>query len=307
MPIFKIEKDKLIDIKELKIDLEKDLQAITEKNLEIIFDLKFINSEFSLQEFRLDTLAFDEEVGAFVIIEYKKDRSFSVIDQGFCYLSLMLNNKDSFILEYARKFKIDIDKIKIDWSQSRVIFLANSFTAHQQNAINFKDLPIELWEARKYSNQTILYNQFKPAGAKESIKTFSKNPTIERVSKEVKKYSVDDHFKNSWEKSRELFDLLSEKILNLDVRIKENSNPNDYIGYKINNSNICAIHIYKTKLRLDLVRVDKEDLNDPENKVTIVKWEENNWGKQCSYLIVNENDVDYALFLVKQIYEKFYK
>lgn len=307
MPIFKIEKDKLTNIEETKIDLEKDLQSITEKNLEIIFGLKFVSSEFSLQGFRIDTLAFDEEVNAFVIIEYKKDRSFSVIDQGFSYLSLMLNNKDSFILEYVRKFKINIDQIKIDWSQSTVIFLANSFTIHQQNAINFKDLPIELWEVKKYNNQTILYNQFKSANAQDSIKTISKNKTIENISREVKKYSTDDHFKNNWGKSRELFDLLSEKILNLDSRIKENSNPKDYIGYKIDNSNICAIHVYKTKLRLDLVRVDEEDLRDPENKIIKVPWKEWRWSKQCSYDVNNTNDVDYALFLVKQVLEKFYK
>lgn len=307
MPIFKIEKDKLINIEEVKIDLEKDLQTITEKNLEIIFGLKLVSSQFSLQGSIIDTLSFDEEVNAFVIIEYKKDRSFSVIDQGFSYLSSMLNNKDSFILEYARKFKIDVDQIKIDWSQSMVIFLANSFTIHQQNAINFKDLPIELWEVKKYNNQTLLYNQFKSANARESIKTISKSKTIENISSEIKKYSIDDHFKNNWNKSRELFDLLSEKILNLDTRIKENSNPKDYVGYKIDNANICAIHTYKTKLRLDLVRVDKEDLKDPENKIIKVLWKERKWPKLCSYEVNNISDVDYALFLVKQVYEKIYK
>ena len=46
----------------------------------------------------------------------------------------MLNNKDSFVLEYIRNTKKNIDKIKIDWSQSKVIFIANSFTSYQQNA-----------------------------------------------------------------------------------------------------------------------------------------------------------------------------
>lgn len=307
MPIFKINNSNLIPIKEISLSLEKDLQKITEDNLVSIFGLDFVSSEFSLQGFRIDTLAFDEEISAFVIIEYKKDRSFSVVDQGFSYLSLMLNNKDSFVLEYARKFKIDIDKIKIDWSQSRVIFLANSFTVYQQNAINFKDLPIELWEVKKYDNQTVLYNQLKPADTKESIKTISKSRTIENVSREVKKYSTDDHFKSNWEKSRELFDLLSEKILNLDTRIKENSNPKDYIGYKIDNSNICAIHVYKSKLEIDLIRVDKEDLKDPENKIVKIPWKERGWGKSCGYQITTFTDIDYALFLIKQVYEKFYR
>jgi len=187
MPIFKINNSKLAPIKEISLSLEKDLQKITEDNLETIFGLDFVSSEFSLHQFRIDTLSFDKETKSFVIIEYKRDKSFSVIDQGYAYLALMLNNKADFILEYNEKKKGNLRREDVDWSQSRVLFLANSFTSYQQNAINFKDLPIELWEVKKYDNQTILYNQLKSAEAKESIKTVSKSKTIESVSREVKK------------------------------------------------------------------------------------------------------------------------
>lgn len=307
MAIFRLEKNKLISIEEIKIDLEKDLQKVTEENLQSVFGLKFISSEFALQGFRIDTLAFDEETQSFVIIEYKRDRSFSVVDQGFSYLASLLNNKDSFILEFARKFKINIDDIKIDWSQSRVLFLANSFTAHQQNAINFKDLPIELWEVKKYNNNTILFNKLKSSDGCESINKISKNKTIEKISKEVKKRSVDDHFKSDWKQSRELFEIFREKILGLDERIIENPNPIDYIGYKINNANVCGLHIYKTKLRIDLVRVDVEDLKDPEKKINKVPWRERRWPKMCSYEMSNEEDIDYGMFLLKQVLNKIYK
>ncbi len=307
MSIFKIHNSNLIPIKEAPLSLERDLQKITENNLQIIFGLNFISSEFSLHQFRIDTLAFDEETKSFVIIEYKRDKSFSVIDQGYAYLALMLNNKADFILEYNEKKKDNLKKENIDWSQSRVLFLANSFTVYQQNAINFKDLPIELWEVKKYNNEIILYNQLKSTDSKESIKTISKSKTIESVSREIKKYSVDDHFREEWKKSRELFNLLSEKIFNLDSRIKENSNPKNYIGYKIDNTRICDVHIYRNKLKIDLMKVDVEDLNDPENKTTKMPWREYNWSKQCNYEIKNIDDVDYAIFLIKQIYQKFYK
>ena len=307
MAIFKLDKNKLTSIDEVKIDLEKDLQEITEENLQSVFGLKFISSEFALQGFRIDTLAFDEETQSFVIIEYKRDRSFSVVDQGFSYLASLLNNKNSFILEFARKCKINIDDIKIDWSQSRVLFLANSFTVHQQNAINFKDLPIELWEVKKYNNNTILFNKLKSSDGCESINKISKNKTIEKISKEVKKRSVEDHFKSDWEQSRALFEIVREKILELDERIIENPNPIDYIGYKINNANACGMHIYKTKLRIDLVRVDVEDLRDPEKKINKVPWRERRWPKMCSYEISSEEDVDYGIFLLKQVINKIYK
>jgi RecB family endonuclease NucS len=88
MTIFKNNNLKLEQVKELKIDLEKDIQKLTEDNLADIFGLAFVRSEFQMDGLRIDTLAWNEETSSFVIIEYKRDRSFSVIDQGYAYLSL---------------------------------------------------------------------------------------------------------------------------------------------------------------------------------------------------------------------------
>src|SRR6056297_3249893 len=80
--------------------LEKEIQNLVEANTKELFGLQFVSSEFAVDSFRLDTLCYDEERQSFIIIEYKKDKNFSVIDQGYSYLSLMLNNKAEFILEY---------------------------------------------------------------------------------------------------------------------------------------------------------------------------------------------------------------
>jgi predicted transport protein len=308
MPIFKINKSQLEQINEKKIDLEKDLQKMTEDNLKTIFNLEFISTEFILRNFRIDTFAFDKETNSFVIIEYKRDRSFSVIDQGFAYLSLMLNNKDSFILEYAKKTKIDLDEIKIDWSQSRVLFLANLFTTYQQNAVNFKDLPIELWEVKNYDNNTVLYNLLKSAETSESINKITKNKTIESVSKEVKKRTVDDHFKVDWKDSRKLFENIRERILELDERLEENTNPQPYIGYKIGNFNVVAILPYKSKIIVSLSRTNPKDLEDPKNKAELRKNSMKFYNQDIADIqVISEKDIEYAMFLIKQVYNKLYK
>jgi len=161
MSLFKLQNKTIQPIKESSFDLEKDLQKIVEENIEKIFGLKFISSEFIIHGLRIDTLAYDPETQSFVIIEYKRDRSQSVVDQGFAYLSLLLNNPDSFILEYAKKTNIPIQDIKLDQSQSRIMFLASSFNMHQQTAINFKDIPIELWEVKKYEEGILEFDQLK--------------------------------------------------------------------------------------------------------------------------------------------------
>jgi len=153
MALFRIEKE-LKYIKEKPFKLEKEIQELTENNLNTIFGLDFVKSEFALNNFRIDTLAFDKDANAFVIIEYKRDKNFSVIDQGYAYLSLMLNNKADFILEFNENLDKTLKRNDVDWSQSRVMFISPAFTTYQREAINFKDLPIELWEVKRYESSS---------------------------------------------------------------------------------------------------------------------------------------------------------
>ena len=118
-------------------------------------------TEFTVDKFRIDTVSFDRETNSFIIIEYKKSQNFSVIDQGYAYLSLILNRKADFVLKFNEVFGKSENKKFFDWSQSRVIFVSPSFTDFQIQAINFKDLPIELWEVKAYENNIVRYNPIK--------------------------------------------------------------------------------------------------------------------------------------------------
>ena len=204
MAIYTIHNKVLQPVSPKKFDLESDIQRLTEENLKTVFGLTFVsgslNQEFFVraqeQDFYIDTLAFDESQNSFVIIEYKKDKSFSVIDQGFAYLSAMLNHKADFVLELNEKLKKSLSKADIDWEQSRVIFISPEFTNYQRNAINFKDLPIFLYEVRLYSD-IIEFDPIKPYRTTESIDVLSKDKTIQSVAKEVKVYTMDDLVKQS--------------------------------------------------------------------------------------------------------------
>lgn len=101
-------------LKDIPFKLERDLQELIEQNLEKIFGFILVKSEFTIKDKRIDTLAYDEQSKAFIIIEYKRDKSSSVIDQGFAYLNLMLNNKAEFILEANEKLKKNIKRNEID-------------------------------------------------------------------------------------------------------------------------------------------------------------------------------------------------
>lgn len=82
MQIFNLSKSNLLNLKEIPFKLEKDIQNVFEANMNILTGLKFIKSEFTIKNNRIDTLAFYEESKAFVIIEYKRSQNYSIIDQG---------------------------------------------------------------------------------------------------------------------------------------------------------------------------------------------------------------------------------
>lgn len=307
MPIFKINGKSLTPIKEQPITLEKDIQTLTEENLEEVFGLEFVSSEFSLRNLRIDTLAFDTETNSFVIIEYKRDRNFSIIDQGYAYLSLLLNNKAEFILEYQEKKQSSISRDSIDWQQTRVIFIASAFTPHQQQAIQFKDLPIQMWKVRKYDNGTILYNQIEALESSASITTVSKSEQVQRVSTEVKKYTVEDHIRAEWSVTRSLFDSLVDKLTTLDSRIQVAVVKN-YIGMYIGGKGICYIRPRTSSLNVEFCRTHPTDVKDPENKLTYIEHSMKNWHQHVSKMtIADEADIDYAAYIMKQRIESLYK
>lgn len=300
MALFRIESnERLENIKEQPFKLEKEIQSLTENNLKAIFGLEFVKSEFSLNNFRIDTLAFDREAGTFVIIEYKRDKNFSVIDQGYAYLSLMLNNKADFILEFNENSTETLKRNDIDWSQSRVIFISPSFTTYQKEAINFKDLPIELWEIKRYNNRTVNYNQIKTSGAQESVKTISRqDKTIEKVTKEIKVYTENDHIKNGNAETQELYEKLKDGILNLDDNISLQAKKQT-VGFKIEDNIFCDVVILAKSLKMYL-NLKSGELKDEKGLARDVS-NVGHWGNGSYEIKMSDTEnLEYILSLIKQ-------
>ena len=302
MALFKIEKSlNLKYINEKPFRLEKEIQDMTEGNLNTVLGLEFVSSEFSLNNFRIDTLAFDKEANAFVIIEYKRNQNFSVIDQGFAYLSLMLNNKADFILEFNENLNKTLKKNDVDWSQSRVFFVSPTFTNYQREAINFKDLPIELWEVKRFDNDTVSYEKLQKMGAQESIKTISKKgQTIENVVKEIKIYTEQDHLEKVSEEIKELYEKIKNVILNFDnIEIKPNKL---YIAF-VSGTNVVDINPQKAALKI-WFNMFMGELDDPK-KITRDVSKIGHWGNGDYELKINsDEDLEYILSLIKQSIRK---
>jgi hypothetical protein len=293
MPIFGISGKSLTAINPVPFPSEKVMQSVTEQNLQLIFGIKFVCSEFSIGQFRLDTLGFDDELSSFVIIEYKKDQNFSVIDQGYAYLSLMLNNKADFVLKYNESTASSLKKEDFDWSQSKVIFISSSFTPYQIEAINFKDLPIELWEIHLYSNNTIGYNKIKSQRAAASLGSITKtSKAIKNVSAEIKVFSEDEILNGIADETREAYMLIKQLVYQVNPDVEE----------KIKKSMICyyaggrgLIWVKPTKRNIT-VWLRKGDYKDRYGQTV-----RDGWGNYPElHLSANEIDTVFIRKLIEQ-------
>ncbi|NLX65405.1 MAG: DUF91 domain-containing protein [Bacteroidales bacterium] len=300
MKIFQQNKNELKGLKEKPFKLEKEIQTIVENNLEQISGYTFIKSEFSIKSNRIDTLAFDEENRSFVLIEYKRDRNYSVVDQGVSYLNLMLEYKADFIIEYNESQKNNLKRNDVDWSQSKVIFIARSFTDFQRQSSNFKDLPIELWEIKRFENEIIVINPIKKSQSAPSIKQVQtkEESTIGKVVDEIKVYTEEDHLAGKSEEIIELYETYKHAILNLATDI-EIFPKKLYIAFK-KDKNLADIHVQQKGLKI-WINMHKGDLDDPK-KITNDVSRKGHWGNGDYEVTVSDTqNMEYIMSLIKQV------
>jgi predicted transport protein len=291
-------KESISILKEKPFKLEREIQALFENNLNELMNLQLVKSEFSIKNKRIDTLAYDRQSNAFIIIEYKRSKNISVVDQGFTYLSLMLENKADFIVEYNETLKQNLKRTDVDWSQTRVVFVSTSFTENQRTATNFKDIAIELWEVKRYDNNLISVNQIKKSKSAESIKPItSSNTELEAITKEIKVYTEEFHLASYPDNVKQLYETFRDAILTLadDIELEPKKL---YIAFK-KDRNIADIVTLKKGIKL-FINLQKGKLEDPKNLMRDVSTT-GHWGNgDYEVVITNEDNLEYILYLIKQ-------
>jgi hypothetical protein len=313
MKVFNLTKNNIEEVEQERFKLEKDIQSLVESNVNTLFNLSFVSSELSVGNYRIDTLCYDEENNSFVIIEYKKGNSYSVIDQGYTYLQLLLNNKSDFLLVLSQHFNKVLKFEDVDWSQSKIIFISPSFNSYQKDSVNFKDLPFELWEIKRYSNNTLILNQHR-SSSKESIENISstKESLVHKVNQEVKVYTIEQHLSKTTKKVVDKWYELHQRLVELDeVEIVPKS---PYISLIYTGKTVCYFNFVKKGIRIDVLRgnVNSDgsksknyfDIDDPKGISSEGSWEWKSGTKGTLYRIYfdEKSDVDYIMFLLKQKY-----
>jgi len=304
MPLFTLS-GRFSRLKEAPFKQEREIQRLVEGQLPELFGLQFITSEFAPHStLRIDTLAYDTEQKSFVIIEYKNGGSWSVVDQGFSYLSLLLNNKADFVLKYQKCGDKNCDIADINWEASRVIFIAPSFNVYQTQAVAFQNMPFELWEIRRYEKGILAMNRLQTASRTE-LPQMNLSKEAKRVQKEVKSYTVDDHFKKGWDDGRAIFDALLPQLMKLHPSFAVNITKS-HISLKIGWRVVFYIHTQKHGLVIDVARSQPKDFKDPEKRVQYLQKSMDYWNQHVSKVVLrSEDDIPYAIMLAKQVIKKY--
>ena len=309
---FKLKNNKLESMNSIPFSKEKEIQNLVENNLEEIFSLTFLSTEFRIKNQIFDTLCFDEDSRSFVIIEYKNSVSKSVSDQGMAYLSTLINNKADFILELIDK-NISIKKEEIDWSQSKVIFIAPKFMDYSKS-INLK-VPWELWEINKLPDNVISFRKYE-TDSNQSLTNLSDSSCdsqINTLGKEIKVYTEEDLLKNR-DTTKELYFSIKDELLKL-----HDSNfvaRRTYMSFRKNNKVVLYIGIGKKDIEFQIVRrtvigkgnkdLDSArimyEIKDPKNLFR-TKIIDNGKKESYFYNMTDKKDFNFLIDVIKDVYE----
>ena len=227
----------------------------------------------------------------------------------------MLNNKADFLLRLSQHKGKVLEMKDVDWSQSKIIFVAESFNSYQKDSVNFDNLPFELWEIKRFTNNTIVFNKHK-SNSNESIGSLTdtkKKSAFSEINKEVKVFTEQDHLSKSDETIVEKWIELKEMISELTGA--ELIPKRQYISLMYGNKTLAYFGFQKSTIKMDFVRGNLKidgsksknffTIDDPKKitKESSWTWKSGNKGTIYKVSILKDTDIDYIMFLIKQKYK----
>ena len=276
------------------VTVEKELQNIIEKNMAEFFGVTFLDSEYKIDNGRMDSIGIDEN-NCPVIFEYKRHSSENVINQGLFYLNWLLEHKANFKLLVLEKLGNKLAN-EIDWSMPRVICIANDFNKYDEEAIKQINRNVSLIRYKKYGNELVLF---------ELLNTSTVAP-LEIEKEVINKKQVDksfiEQYSNAPIKFKAIFDELKEFALSLGDDVTANI-LKLYTAFK-RIKNFATMEIYQSNIRLNL-KLNPEEFKSQFSDTLRDIRNIGHWGCGDLQLIIKENDdITLAKDLIKKAYDE---
>lgn len=295
--LFRVLGDTIAELEGSSVAVEKSLQILIEKHLEIFLGVRFLASEYSTGKThggRIDTLGIDENMCP-VIIEYKRALNENVINQGLFYLDWLLDHKAEFTLMVMKRMG-EKAADAIEWSSPRLLCIAGDFTKYDVHAVQQINRNIELIRYRRYGKDMILFELVNA--------TTSQAVQVIEVDKEQKsKYkTVSESLAQAKDDVKDRFEALKSMLLALgdDVQMKELKN---YYAFKRFKNFACVEISPQTGKILAHVKVDPDTIKLEEGFIRDVR-NIGHWGTgDLEISIMSDEDLKRAEPLFIRSYE----
>ena len=310
MVFFHINGNLLTLIRPTNFILEKDIQILIEKNLETVFNCKFVASEFptgSEHAGRIDTLALSEDNNP-VIIEYKKVESSELINQSLYYLSWIKDHRGDFQVAVNQSLGKNVE---IDWSDVRVICIAPGYKKYDIHAVKMMGANIELWQYRLFEDSTLyleeIFRRSISLIGEISTITNGKNPVMVAAGKKAAltratgSYRFEEHIENINKDIKEIVLDLRDYILSIDEAVEETPKK-FYVAYKVTQNFVC-METKKNKIILYL-KIDPSEIKEMPKIARDVRNIGHYGTGDFELTIHNKEDAEFAHTYIKMAFER---
>lgn len=275
-------------------ELEIKLQNIIENNMKTFFGVDFLESEYSFNGGRIDSLGIDEN-NCPVIFEYKRSMNENVINQGLYYLEWLLDHKADFELLVLRQFGEERAN-EIEWKTPIVYCIANAFTKFDVNAVKQMQRNIFLVEYTKFEEDILVFDYL---NLDNNIKELTSGPTTKGMNVGSRRLTVSDRIETMDDQLKPILKEIEEFILSqgddiTKVVLKQ------YIAFKkVKNFITIAITNEKIQLYLHLEPTEENLINEISRDVTNI----GHFGTgDLEIVIENEEDFHKAKELIEKAY-----
>jgi predicted transport protein len=256
LKLFRIDGGAAVELLGTALALEKPLQVLIERNMDVLFGVRFIASEHSTGKKhggRIDSLGLDEN-GSPVIFEYKRSVNENVINQGLFYLDWLLDHRAEFKLLVMKKFGNEVSD-QIDWSSPRLVCVASDFTRYDEHAIAQINRSIELVRYRDYDGAFLTLDLMASTSASatsaEGQDSSGRAPASERTVVQLHERAPED--------LRVLYDALDAYLLALGDDVTKTVRKNYHAYRRIKNFACVEIHPQTRKL-LVYLKIDPKSI-----------------------------------------------
>src|SRR5688572_17004653 len=260
LKLFQLDQGKAVELTGTAMTLEKSLQTLIEGNMETLFGVRCLASEYSTgakHGGRMDSLGIDEN-GNPVIFEYKRAMNDNVITQGLFYLDWLMDHRGDFELLVLKRLG---SPVTVAWSNPRLVCVAGDFNRYDEHAIGQMNRSIELVRYRSYEDRLLALDLVASTSAKATAAGEPTGaPSTGSISKPGNKTkTVSQLHEAASPQLKDLYESLEQYLVNLGDDVTKIINQNYYAFRRLKNFACVEVHPQSGEL-LVYVKVNPDEV-----------------------------------------------